>query len=436
MRFIRTFVYLFFLISGLSADEKLDTVVSGLFSHADYKDSVWSCSLLDLSTGVIYYDYNGRKRLTPASNQKLYVYAAAVDGLGLDYRPQMEVYRQGVLKNGILRGNLVIRGNGAVVFGQRQFSEKQIIENPFKLLFDKLDGLKAITGDIILDSAKWLQVNDHYPAANAFLINENTLELIVKDQKLRYIPQYYDPFKIESSILPVAQKRIASTIYVNKTIDSNDYWRINAEMKNQFFYKNLLNEFTENNVRVVGTKIELDDAPELLFTLKGLRVKDLLKGVGTHSDNLRAELLFLYFSHKADLNVNYANSRKLMMKQLVKYNFQGYSADCGSGLSYKNQVRTTETVRLISELYSKDSRFLKAFLAKPGEPGTLEKSLLKQKGRLWAKTGTLKDVKALSGIMITAKGRKLAFSIICNRGPGSKRCWQTIESLINQLDKE
>ena len=75
------------------------------------------------------------------------------------------------------------------------------------------------------------------------------------------------------------------------------------------------------------------------------------------------------------------------------------------------------------------------WLAKPGEAGTLKNKCLDYKGRLWAKTGTLKDVKALSGYIKTISGKTYAFSILCNNGPGSERCWQTIEDILKILDK-
>jgi D-alanyl-D-alanine carboxypeptidase/D-alanyl-D-alanine-endopeptidase (penicillin-binding protein 4) len=43
------------------------------------------------------------------------------------------------------------------------------------------------------------------------------------------------------------------------------------------------------------------------------------------------------------------------------------------------------------------------------------------KGRLWAKTGTLSEVNALSGYLTTGSGKTLAFSIVVNGHlPGSE----------------
>jgi D-alanyl-D-alanine carboxypeptidase len=53
-------------------------------------------------------------------------------------------------------------------------------------------------------------------------------------------------------------------------------------------------------------------------------------------------------------------------------------------------------------------------LATPGEDGTLHRRLLPLAPRLRGKTGTLRGVNALSGIISGANGRYRYFSIIVN----------------------
>ncbi len=49
-----------------------------------------------------------------------------------------------------------------------------------------------------------------------------------------------------------------------------------------------------------------------------------------------------------------------------------------------------------------------------GVDGTLQKRLPEVKGRVQAKTGSIRAVRALSGYATTTDGRTLAFSILCN----------------------
>ncbi len=56
------------------------------------------------------------------------------------------------------------------------------------------------------------------------------------------------------------------------------------------------------------------------------------------------------------------------------------------------------------------------------------------KGRIWAKTGTLDEVNALSGYLNAASGRMLAFSILVNgRRPGSDAEQQAIDRIAEAI---
>jgi D-alanyl-D-alanine carboxypeptidase/D-alanyl-D-alanine-endopeptidase (penicillin-binding protein 4) len=56
------------------------------------------------------------------------------------------------------------------------------------------------------------------------------------------------------------------------------------------------------------------------------------------------------------------------------------------------------------------------------------------KGRLWAKTGTLNEVNALSGYVTAASGKTVAFSILENgRKPGSALEDQAIDRIVEAI---
>jgi D-alanyl-D-alanine carboxypeptidase/D-alanyl-D-alanine-endopeptidase (penicillin-binding protein 4) len=96
----------------------------------------------------------------------------------------------------------------------------------------------------------------------------------------------------------------------------------------------------------------------------------------------------------------------------------GVVLDDGSGLSEQNRV----TCALLSSLLAEDGAdgVIAAGLARPGEDGTLDDKLLAQdlRGRVRAKTGTLRPVTALSGWLRTVPERDLAFAFVINRPGG------------------
>ncbi|MEM8634130.1 MAG: D-alanyl-D-alanine carboxypeptidase/D-alanyl-D-alanine-endopeptidase [Pseudomonadota bacterium] len=98
----------------------------------------------------------------------------------------------------------------------------------------------------------------------------------------------------------------------------------------------------------------------------------------------------------------------------------GYAIHGGSGLSIYNRMTPRSMVRLLS--YATTQPWFeewKSTLPVAGISGTLQGNFKGTilEGNLFAKTGTLNGVNALSGYMITASGRELVFSIIANDRP-------------------
>ncbi|MCH7813564.1 MAG: D-alanyl-D-alanine carboxypeptidase, partial [Planctomycetes bacterium] len=100
----------------------------------------------------------------------------------------------------------------------------------------------------------------------------------------------------------------------------------------------------------------------------------------------------------------------------------------GSGLSRANRV----TGRLICDLLAvmfdhPDGDAFRASLAEPGEIGTLRSRMKELKGSLFAKTGYIRGVRALSGYIQTRDGQWLCFSIIYNNIPGSTKPFSDLQ---------
>ena len=95
----------------------------------------------------------------------------------------------------------------------------------------------------------------------------------------------------------------------------------------------------------------------------------------------------------------------------------------GSGLSRYDYVTTEAIVTLLTHVW-KDERLRGPFLAAlpvGGHDGTLE-SRMKNNAltrRVQAKTGTIANMRALSGFLETTAGDKLVFSIIANHYTGA-----------------
>jgi D-alanyl-D-alanine carboxypeptidase/D-alanyl-D-alanine-endopeptidase (penicillin-binding protein 4) len=87
----------------------------------------------------------------------------------------------------------------------------------------------------------------------------------------------------------------------------------------------------------------------------------------------------------------------------------------GSGLSRSDLLTARGLVALLVAMHRHPhAQVFRASLAEPGQKGTLENRLKPYPGRVWAKTGTLRQANALAGYMTAADGDRLAFAILVN----------------------
>ncbi|MGP7815763.1 D-alanyl-D-alanine carboxypeptidase/D-alanyl-D-alanine endopeptidase [Niallia sp. 01092] len=126
--------------SKLSSD--IHTILT---SEPDLKGSLAAISIRDQNSGVIVYEHLGNTRLAPASNMKLLTAATALAILGENYRFKTELYTDGIVKNGILHGDLYLKGKGDTSLDAVE------LDKLAKTLKNK--GIKQVTGNLIADSS-------------------------------------------------------------------------------------------------------------------------------------------------------------------------------------------------------------------------------------------------------------------------------------------
>ncbi|MES1981026.1 MAG: D-alanyl-D-alanine carboxypeptidase/D-alanyl-D-alanine-endopeptidase [Pseudomonadota bacterium] len=124
---------------------------------------------------------NSKLPMNPASTMKLLTTYAGLELLGPAYRWKTEAYINGSLKEGILEGDLILKGYG----------DPQLTMEQFWLWLHELRGrgLREIRGNLLLDHSAFLlspydpATFDHDPtraynvAPDAFLLNFNTIHL-------------------------------------------------------------------------------------------------------------------------------------------------------------------------------------------------------------------------------------------------------------------
>ena len=176
--------------NGLPA---LQTQLSNHVGQARFAAAMWGVEVGSLDSGRTLFEFNARKLLKPASNNKLYTGALALDRLGVDFRIKTSLYaaaRPG--SDGVLRGDLIVYGRGDPSFAAR-FRDGRY-DDLLGPLADKLAaaGVKRFEGDLVGDESffagppigstwAWDDLQFYYGAeVSALTVQDNVVDLVFR----------------------------------------------------------------------------------------------------------------------------------------------------------------------------------------------------------------------------------------------------------------
>ena len=416
-------------------------------------------SLLPKGTQVSYLvlDANNQKAITsfqeetlktPASVQKLLTATTATLYLGNDFRYQTTIKGDKKrLKDGIYKGDLSLHFSGDPLLTRQHI--RQLLQALKHL------GINKIEGDFLLDNSAfngyqwsngqaWNDLGVCYTSpSSAIIVNRNcvlgNLSLPAEDAKKArlFIPDY-EPVEITANVDVVTKsERDASFCDLELTRDShNKYhlWGCMVPRKRAFPLAFAVNDPTRYAQKIVEAELEqvginvigqvkvatLDEiktvaAPSTLASHLSPSLTVLLKQMMKDSDNLIADSLFKtvgahYFKQAGNFR-NGAKAMKAILKEQGVDLENAYIAD-GSGLSRHNLMSAELFMSVMKYVYQQESQLgLLDSFSVAGIDGTLkyhkgvnDKQL---KGKIIAKTGSLKGVANLVGIVKSPTGDKL-----------------------------
>jgi len=400
-----------------------------------FKTKTWGVIISNPKDDKILYSLNADIPLIPASNQKIITLLASLEKMNLDYRNYTEFYKQGVIENQSLKGDLIIKGKGALYFTAR-YPLHNSINKKNKILGKQLDSfvnelhknnIKSIQGRIIIDNSDWTddEVNSHYRAAGALTFNENTYDIEVRNRKYFTSPERVigvllkENYQIRFQEMAGFSEDGMDIININLSHDSIDYWRLNRYNSNHFYLNQIKAGLKERGIEIREDDLRTSIKEEvLLFKLYGVSLKDYIEPLLKYSDNLRAELLFLNLGYLLYGKANYKNGRDAVLNVIntLGLKLKSFSPYDGSGLDLRNKISARDNITILNFIYK--SRWYELFknnLAQSGMSGTL-KNYLKDsrvKGKIFAKSGTHDNLKALSGF-VEGKTKTISFTFIGN----------------------
>lgn len=444
----------------------LGTAIDRLLDAEPFTNAWWGVVVQDARTGAVLYARNADRSFVPASNTKLFTTAAALDQLGADFRYRTEVYAFGPIVNGVLEGDLVVRGAGDPAIGGR-FNDGNRTAL-FEAWADSLraQGITQVRGDLVGDDNRfddqalgggwsWDDEPYYYAAEiSALSFNDNCIDVRINAQQpgapglVSWEPYNTDYVDILNSTVTLprdstlqegyerARGRNQIRLYSRVPAGRTDEESLTISNPTLFFVHVLREALLRNGIAVEGRALDLDDLPAPLdyslarrvATHTSVPLSRIVEVINKQSQNLYAEQVLKTLSaHRPDVPADSPPGSALHGVEVARQTYVRAGIDTsriqlvdGSGLSRMNLITPRMTARLLHYMNQHpDAAVREAFvnsLPIGGVDGTLRGRFAGNpaNGKVRAKTGTLGNVSALSGYVTTATGTPLIFSILCN----------------------
>ena len=447
--------------------DELRTKIVEYLDRDHYDNAFWAVKIIDLSTNATVFEQNVEKSLMPASNTKLYTTAAALDLLGPDFRYKTRLFADGPIEQGILKGNLIIRGSGDPTIGDRYVDGDpvMIFRNWARAL--KELGIKQIAGDIVGDDDlfddltlgsgwSWDDEPYYYSAEiSALTFYDNSVRFILEGQrinmpgKLRWEPStsYVDVTNSTITVHPDSsddvdykRPRNFNTIEAIGEIYPADIDTSYITVSNptKYFTHVLREVLVEEDIVVKGRPVDVDEL-SIKPQYKATNIQELLVHnspplseiiviLNKESQNLYAELVVRTVGARhpvADEEEDTSSAEMGVFSSKETYARAAIDTSSiklvdGSGLSRYNLITANMTASLLHYMWNhKNPDVRTAYynsLPIGGVDGTLE-----DRFRRWpayrnvrAKTGTFTAASTLSGYVSSAAGTPYLFVLMCN----------------------
>jgi D-alanyl-D-alanine carboxypeptidase/D-alanyl-D-alanine-endopeptidase (penicillin-binding protein 4) len=408
--------------------------------------------IVDLGSGRGVFNYNPLDTFVTASNTKLITTAAALDALGPDYLFETRVVMRGSLQNGVLAGDLGVIGGGDPNISGRAYEGDSY--GVFRTWAHDLvaRGVHQIDGDVYLDTGLFesLQIHPDWPRAQlaswyeapvaALAFNDSCILVRVVPGKrggqarIETVPPL-PLFTIANTATTTRSKhhnylavnRAADRLLISGTIwekaSSFDVW-IAVPDSVRYFGAALVGALAEEGIVVHGKVHPVDRLPGPVWEHVATYRSDLLDSIriaNKHSQNFYAESLLKLLGARRCGEGSWQQGVRAASDFLATLGIAkgSFTMVDGSGLSRANRFSPHQMATLLRAMYFHrwGAEFVSSLPGSGGADGSLHGRMngAGYRGNVYAKTGTIDGVSALSGYARSASGHVYAFSILCNR---------------------
>ena len=371
----------------------------------------------DPATNASLFSYQSNKYFVPASNTKIVTCFAAMQYLG----------------DSVLAAQIASTDSGMHVYasGDPTFLQPEYATHPLLNVLKTTNKIylhtPSFTAKPFGQGWSWDDYDASYmPSRSAFPMYGNVVRIAKNAGQLTVTPSFFkDSIKgINATInkgFGVTRQMASNQFLVQPTTASNTLEEIPYRTSN-WTTAPLILEASLLSEALGGTKvIALDAAGETNTLATATKVysrplDSLLKPLMHRSDNFYAE--------QALLMVGKGLHQSFEDKKTIAYLLANDLSDLaqkptwvdGSGLSRYNLFTPENFTSILHKMYKAYSfeRLQNIFPTGGEVGGTLSSNYKNLNGKIFAKTGTLSGQVALSGYLITKKGKTLIFSVLVN----------------------
>ncbi|MDP2795091.1 MAG: D-alanyl-D-alanine carboxypeptidase/D-alanyl-D-alanine-endopeptidase [Sulfurisoma sp.] len=427
------------LAQGAPHDERLPPPVARALKAAGIPRS--AVAVVVQETGAVFprVGINAGQAMNPASVMKLVTTFAALELLGPAHAWRTEALAapQDLLADGVLAGDLVLRGSG----------DPRLTFEQFWLLLRQLRarGLRDIRGDLVLDRSAFPAIGHDEAAFDGkpqrpYNVGPDALLLNFKAVRLTLIPAA-DPERILALPEPApANLDIVNLIKLNgggcgdwkdglradvsrhgsnggnyRLILTGSYpaacgeqrWNLNVLSHADYVLGVFRQLWTELGGSIKGTVRDgtAPDGARLLASIDSAPLAEIVRDINKFSNNVMARQVFLTLGQKVgggDTAIrSWLDAKDLRFPELV--------LDNGSGLSRLERISAENMTRLLAAAWrSAVMPELMASLPLVAVDGTMKKRLVGNgaAGQAHIKTGSLDGVRTLAGYVLDRRGRR------------------------------
>lgn len=437
---------------------ELPLPVQSALSYRGVPDDALSIYVEEVDTGDVLLSWNADQPRNPASVEKMVTTLVALDTLGPSYRWKTEVRFLGEVKDGVLDGDLAIKGYG----------DPYLVTDRFWQLLREIRraGVTAIHGDLLLDDS-YFDVGDYDPAAfdreplRAYNVAPNAL--LTNFKVVRY---YFEPEAASSAVSVRLDPSLDNVAIVNRlkvangacrgyqrgiTITPNDdvsqvtfsgrfpsgceiYAMDRAVLgHNEFTYGLFRSLWQESGGTLTGSwkKAVVDEAIEPAVIFDSLPLAEIIAKVNKFSNNVMArQLLYTLAAEKYGPAGTESKGRQVVRDWLTDRGIDDTEMNIanGAGLSRNSRLTARNLGGLLAYAYR--SPYMPEYLASlslSGLDGTLNRRFRNTEltGQARMKTGSLDDVSAVAGYFQARSGKRYIVVTLLNftdvhRGPGEE----------------